>query len=251
MKRFILRVLQGAFLTAALLSAVNIYQHFKPRPVEPMTTERRAAHRVSYGRGYCSATAIGPHALLTATHCDPKGHVSTIHLDMVMGDYHIEKILTDGRDHDIYLIDGPALTNTVEYKVRPTKVGEHTHLYGSGQGCYPPRRLDGVRVDYDDPSDVDADHGVVKFTEPVIPGDSGSAVFNDDGTIGAVTTYLLDGESYLWGFASDPDTTLDFTPAFTPEQVQEAVAFQPTGYVAPDEPAQVQRVPTLFDLFHP
>lgn len=234
---FFKKALKVAVVLFVVASVINVHEHFKQKPIEPMTPQRRASHRIKYDRGSCTGTAIGPHAILTASHCNKDESTDTIHLDLSVKDFHIEKTLTDGRDHDIYLVDA-TLTNFVPYKVRPSKMGEHTHLYGSGGGEYPPERKDGFRVEWDDPSDIDAADGIVHFTEPVIPGDSGSAVFNDDGTIAAVTTYLYQTDSYLWGLMDDPTTAVDFTPAFTAEQIKEATEFQPTPYVASDKPVK-------------
>lgn len=222
-----------AAVTALVLS-LNVWDHFKPRPVEPMTIQRRSSHLIEYyqgtrRQGSCTGTVLGPHAILTATHCDERREVRDIRLDFSLRAFHIEKFLTDGNDHDIYLVDGPAFTNFVPYKVRPAKLGEQVYLFGSGAGQFPPRRLNGVRLAWDDPSDVDADAGIVRFSMPVILGDSGSAVFAQDGTIVAVTTYLFN-EPYVFGFLEDT-STVDFIPSFTPPQIEEAVKFEPTAYV--------------------
>ena len=56
------------------------------------------------GGGSCSATSIGPHALLTASHCEAPSDV--IAVDDVK--QIIVRVIRDGRDHSIYLLDGPA-----------------------------------------------------------------------------------------------------------------------------------------------
>jgi hypothetical protein len=234
MIKAIKRILKCLTLVAVAAISYQAYDHYRPQPIEPMTLQRRASHRIEYispsGRpsGWCTGTVIGPHALLTASHCNKDNGTDTFELDNAAQRFHIEKTLTDNRDHDVYLIDGPAFTNVVPYVVRPSKDGEHVYLYGSGGAAYPPRRLDGIRIGYDDPSDVDADAGIGHFTMPVIPGDSGSAVFNDDGTIAAVTTYLL-RDPWMFGYITDV-TTLDFVPAFTTDQISEATKFTPTEY---------------------
>ena len=62
--------------------AVSVREFYRPERIEPMTLQRRATHRVKYGNGLCTATAIGPHALLTATHCNKHGEDATINLDL-------------------------------------------------------------------------------------------------------------------------------------------------------------------------
>lgn len=221
-------------------------------PITPPTIEQKATHMVVFLRGTrevgeCTATAIGPHALLTASHCNKDEKLTKIHLDLVMNDYRIQKTLTDGRDHDIYLIDGPSLNNFVDYKVRPAKEFERVHLYGDGEGTYPPRRLDGVKLPFYDFSEIDQSQGIVHFSMGVIPGDSGSAVIGDDGSIVAVTTYL-------WKEHEDDKhgTTVDFLPAFTEDQITEAFTFAPSlvPYVEAVAPPRVHP-PNLLDLFDP
>lgn len=232
----ILCALKFLTLSAVLIFGAAVgreYYNHTHSPVEPMTLQRRAEHRIEYrahdrATGYCTGTAIGPHALMTASHCNnERDKTDTFRLDNSPQDFHIENTLSDNRDHDVYLVD-TQFTNWIPYVVRPAKFGEHVYLYGSGGAGYPPRRLDGTRISYDDPSDIDADDGQVRFSMPVIPGDSGSAVFNDDGTIAAVTTYLL-RDPWMFDYLND-QTTLDFTPAFTPKQLADAESFAPTEY---------------------
>lgn len=53
------------------------------------------------GKGSCSATAIGPHAILTASHCLAHAEAVDVNGKMVR----IEKVLQDDRDHSIALMD--------------------------------------------------------------------------------------------------------------------------------------------------
>lgn len=242
-------------LPKLLLCATLMFVGCTPRktpvqaPFNP-PIEQKATHMVTFYQGtrpvgLCTATAIGPHALLTASHCNKDEKLTDIKLDIALNDFHIQKTLTDDRDHDIYLIDGPPFQNTVDYKVRAAKPGEHVHLYGNGEGDYPSHRQDGKRVRFDDPSEVDLREGVVRFDMKVIPGDSGSAVLADDGSIVAVTTYLWTDDK------TKEKSTVDFQPGFTDDQITEAVTFAPdpnwkAPYVAP--PA-LRRPPSFFDIF--
>lgn len=245
------RILAAAILLAAVCSFR--ITHNKPTTYY-VTPQESATHMVTYvsegGRelGECTATAIGPHALLTASHCADESDTTKIMLDLSTRRYRIKKILTDNRDHDIYLLDGPAFTNTVPYRTRQVKAGEHVYVWGDGEGQYPARRLDGTEKPIFDPSDVDAAQGEVHFTMPVIPGDSGSAVYADDGAIVAITTYRWDDDSLLNKLLGIPNTsTLDFEPNFTNAQIAEALAYDPSkrsvldsslpffGYIPPKE----------------
>lgn len=211
------------------------------------TPQQKATHmiRLMRGRddgGICTGTAIGVHALLTATHCNDSGEGDGVRLDQSLRIYHIQKVLTDDRDHDIYLIDGPELVNTIEYKVRQTVIGEHVYLWGNGGGEYPARKLEGKSFPSKDPSDVDEQQGQAYFTMPVIGGDSGSVVFADDDFIVAVTTY-----SYI-DRKKKEHYTIDFTPNFTPEQIEQAKSYVPVAFVEKKIVKKPERQMTLMDL---
>jgi len=244
-----------ALALALALGAFTVQCDRKPVPaVQPLVVsiQQKATHMITFmkygeGAGICTGTAIGPHAILTAHHCNKDGDVDTIKLDNAFQEeMHIEKVLTDGRDHDIYLLDGPAFTNIAFYKSRPTKVGEKVYLYGDGGGNYPPRRLEGNEVTlFTDYSDVDARNHQIMFTMKPIPGDSGSAVWSEDGNIVAVTTYL-------WLSAPSGGTVLgavDFEPGFTEDQITEEETFAPSPYVKKSEVKPV-RSPFTFPLFN-
>lgn len=220
----------------------------QPKPFD-VSPERKATHMVTYYEdghraALCTATAIGPHALMTAHHCNKDAEFDTMRIDLMIKDYHIQDIMTDDRDHDIYLTDA-TFTNFVPYKVRDAKMGEHVRIYGDGEGDYPSHKTDGTRVPIDDPSDLDQDAGIVKFSNSVISGDSGSAVWADDGSIVAVTTYLWDDKE------TGEKATIDFTPAFTKDQIDRAVHFTPDPDWQPEEKEKppVMRHPSIFDLF--
>lgn len=191
--------------------------------------------------GECTGTAIAPHAIMTATHCTDHG-TNTLHLDYSTRIYTVQKVLTDGRDHDIYLIDGPALKNLVTYRTREAKEGEHVYMYGDGEGQYPSRRLDGSVIPTGDPSDVDAEQKERAFTLHVIPGDSGSAIYADDGSIIALTTYTVTSPGeHFWN--KDFVYCVGFQPGFTQDQILQAQSFVPL----PDAPKE-QKPMTLKDF---
>ncbi len=219
-------------IVAALLLAALGCGKPKTQTLPPdAPIQQKATHMITFldyrgeRDGLCTGTAIGPHAILTATHCDDDRSSNVINLDLSTHKYHIQKFLTDDRDHDIYLIDGSPLRNIVTYAVRTAVRTERVFLYGHGEGTYPSRRLDGLAQDYFyDPSDVDEDQGEVQFTLHVIPGDSGSAVFGMDGKIVGITTY---------SYSYKKSTSVDFAPSFTPRQIAEALTYEPSDKKLP------------------
>lgn len=235
-----------------VFGALLINRH-QPQPPTPISIQQHATHRLGFIRkgqdvGFCTGTAIGPHAILTATHC--RHDISEIHLDLSTKTYNIMKVLTDDRDHDIYLIDGSPLDYLVEYKVREALVGEPVFLYGNGGAQYPSRKLEGRTIDFEDPSDVDARQGEAVFSLPVIPGDSGSAVFASDGSIVAVTTYAFGKDTPWYQFwVNERDSfSVDFAPNFSPEQIAYATSYVPAPGELPPAPV-LTPAKSLLDFF--
>lgn len=192
-------------------------------PYNPITPERKATHMITYyakdndsitePEGACTGTAVGPHALLTALHCD-EGKYTTIRLDLYQEKFHIIGIAVDGRDHIIYHLDGPALKNVVMINEREAILGERVISYGDGKTDYPQHTYVGrviEDVNGGDTSELDAVQGTHCFSLPVKPGDSGSAIYGVDGSIVALVS-LGDFEH---------GAAVGFSLAFSPEVLDE------------------------------
>ena len=180
----------------------------------PVTFEQRTQHMIVFmdedtheAEGTCTGTAVGPHAILTADHCEEiAGETTTIDIDLSMQDYHLLSDGDDGRDHIIDPLDGPPFTNYLSesslLSSSSARLGERVVMYGCGGGIYPPVRKEGrLDTSNDDPSDVDRHVKLAWYTIDAIPGDSGSAIFGEDGRVLGLMTYEGGG-----GFA------LNFTP---------------------------------------
>lgn len=167
-----------------------------------LTPERAATHSIRYfdhGKidGECTGTAIGPHALLTAGHCNEDGSDVFIQLDYSFRYYRILAIVTDGRDHDIYILDGPAFKNIVKVHTREARVGEPVVCYGTGNSDFPPHTYVGRETSDNngrDQSDVSAHDRTHQFSIDAIPGDSGAAIYGADGSIVALVSWQRDNE---------------------------------------------------------
>lgn len=218
-----------------LVAAYNLFDYWPTAsrsinvPVSQMTPQQLASHMLIYldrngaETGVCTGTAIGPHAVLTASHCNNGAYARpsfSIKLDYSDVVFNIRSTSTDGRDHEIYLLTGPALKNTVPYiPASFTLVGEHITYYGFGEAVYPSTVRQGHLRPNDDPSDVDAASEFYTFDFPAIHGDSGSAIYDDQDRIVGLVTYVLPwyGHECMGAFALN----------FAPEKIHTAQTFDP------------------------
>lgn len=164
--------------------------------------------------GSCSATAVGPHALLTATHCLTAS--DTIQVDDK--EAIVDSIISDPVDHSIYLLSG------IEFKEYADVAegvqlsqGEHFFMFGN-PGDLTDIYREGYVAGFND-KDGDDDSAfpdifrflpnifsfnrnkandkphrnkphIILFDFAGFFGDSGSALFDDDGRIVAITSFV-------------------------------------------------------------
>src|ERR1022692_2192877 len=157
------------------------------------TAQRKAAHQIVFetthtedgvveiGKALCTASAIGPHALLTATHCD--AGETTLQVDHELITRTILGRITDGEDHTIFLIDGPAYKDTMGrfYSTQDT-IGDKVFMYGDGGRMYPPMYRTGYRMGSEVMEAGDVPEGMpigelYIFDMNIVGGDSGSAIY--------------------------------------------------------------------------
>lgn len=229
MKKFLsLVVLAGLVYFGAQFNAAR----HRDEPFEPShktSYQAKTSHLlalVNEGEihGHCTATAVGPHALLTADHC-LEGKPDAVKLDLSRRTYTITKILRDHNEHVVIIVDGPVFAAIQPFKFRDAKIGEHEFYYGNGGLAYPADCKSGIVVDQYDPSDLDKDAGVRWYSNGSIPGDSGSAVYGDDGSILTLVTMHFTEESLL----TSKSLMVGYSLRFTPAQVLEAQDFKTVG----------------------
>jgi hypothetical protein len=178
----VLRRLLIAVLTLAIALPTLAFGNNMPKPV--LTTTHRIEMHVdnpdgSHEGDICSATAIGPHALLTATHCDLGSSLVTI--DNGVPTPIVDRI-ADGNDHTIYIVT--ATFHKYAELADTFQIGDEVWLRGNPDGLNQLVRRGIVSglIDYDNETilmiDINGWHG-----------DSGSALFNNKGKIIAVLTY--------------------------------------------------------------
>lgn len=221
--------LTANYSTVKTIDAQNKRGHLFPfHANHTATPQELSSHQVVFYYGdshaLCTATAIAPHALLTAGHCiEDAEDVDdiTFAVDHVRTRYVVLGILVDHRDHIIILTNGPAFTRIAPYLIRAPKMGEETYIYGFGAGVYPAVKKVGKVINEYDPSEVDARAGIFFTNTQCIPGDSGSAVYGLDGDILGLLTYQVGGDHENEGLIE----TAGFQLGFTPEQISKALTF--------------------------
>jgi len=224
----VIATLAAAFFVYQIVtSEPNLEKHINP-PVASMTLEQKASHMISYldddGKetALCTGTAIGPHAILTAAHCNDGAHgdINTqIKIDYSDHHYKIIAVNNDDRDHEIYLLSGPAFKNIVTPIETAPVAGDTVHFYGFGEGVYPSSIRIGRVYVKEDPSDVDADVQFFIYDLPAYHGDSGSAVYNNKNEIVGLISYSLDwyGDSKEGSYALNFDAKdLEIAEHFDP-----------------------------------
>lgn len=151
----------------------------------------------------CSASAIGPRALLTAAHCIVGTGVIAVDGET----FAIDRILYDENDHAIILLQSAKFDHIAELAPRVPAPHEHVMFVGN-PGHNTSIRRDGYFLKSEF---VNFELVTMDFILPAFPGDSGSGLLSDDGKIIAV---LSVGDKSAEAGA--------FPIAFTPEQLAQA-----------------------------
>ena len=151
----------------------------------------KAAHQIRQdmfliGGAGCSATAIGPQALLTATHCELPTDV--LEIRGVNAPVTIVDRIRDGQDHTIYLLRNVHFADYVDVSLSdPLEQGEDVFVWGN-PGSWSDQFRKGyitgiVASDDDGPFGISTGPTAVLFDLVGYHGDSGAAVLNADGKI--------------------------------------------------------------------
>lgn len=185
-----------------------------------------------FGSGLCSATAIGPHALLTASHCEEPTEKIAIDED----DFVIEGLIRDGSDHTILLVDD-TFKDYAKIDKDPT-YGDEVEMIGNPHGKRSVYRK-GVVAKIEEPDDnpFAAFFGqggpsakVIYLDLNAFPGDSGAALFNKDQKIVGVLSFTLPSPK-----ESEGKLAGGFGMTFTKDQIEQALKFIPTHKPEPKD----------------
>jgi hypothetical protein len=158
------------------------------------------------GAGSCSAVAVGPHALLTAGHC---GTISAV-ITVDDKDADVLGTLGDGLDHLIILLGGVSFTDYADVASVNLQQGDEVYVFGNPGPFTDVFRKGYVSTlrqkenDPDRPVDVllkfkthegNEDVQITYYDLNGFFGDSGSALFNAEGQVVAITSFISGGMS--------------------------------------------------------
>jgi hypothetical protein len=215
---------------AALTPDFKIEQHKATMTIVMLSKDEKK------GAG-CSATAIAPHVILTAEHCnvkDGKLYLNQNEKPLENGLKVVEKYF-DHNDHMLMVVPGVEFKHYVPYdaaKIRSAQQGEHVYLWGN-----PALMMDQYREGYasgvmhfsnaEMGNEVNASGNFTMLAVPIVGGDSGSAVFSAlDGQIVGITTWGIFNGKFLGSYPLQ----------FTQEQINQAEGRGNFVYIPQIEP---------------
>lgn len=187
--------------------------------VTPLSAVQRAHQSTLMLRmsdGFCSGTAIGPHAILSATHCFGGSPSIVIDGKPVV----ITGSISDGHDHTILFVD--RLFDAYASIGRAPLQGDPVFILGNPGGM--PDLYRAGHVAGNAPGVVNG-ATLTLYDMQDFPGDSGSGIFDADGQlVGVISSFFgMDDEENgaRLQFAGS------FSLAFTPQQLAQVQRIDP------------------------
>jgi V8-like Glu-specific endopeptidase len=188
-------------VASALLFLTLVSPAVSSVPTSTVTKQHNATHHIEMNTAVegdsCSATAVGPHALLTAGHC----LLATDEINVDGHDLIIEGVMFDHADHIIVIVN-TTFNDYLSVEQREPLKDEVVHIWGN-----PGDSEDVFRIGFY----WKTDGRFHRYILPVFPGDSGSGVISETGAVIDVVT------------TGDQSAHAGCIPLqFTPEQIENA-----------------------------
>jgi V8-like Glu-specific endopeptidase len=140
---------------------------------------RKTTHRLTFGDGVCSATAVGRNTILSAAHCFEGAH--SLSIDGVPVE--VAKIVSDGSDH--VLVTVSATFQDVAKRGHSTHVSDRVHYWGNPTGLH-----DLYREGYVAGVAIIGGKAVTLIDSNIFYGDSGAGVFDASSRLIGVVSVL-------------------------------------------------------------
>jgi hypothetical protein len=211
--------------------------------IDTIAKARKTTYKFSvdiYGTQTCSATAVAPHALLLAEHCD--NITDKLYLKETKKDNPITVLdrISDDKDHLIYEVDYtfPEYSKIVLGNKFPQ--GENVFILGNPEEMYSQFRRGYVSGSMTEEGEYGKGDTYITFDMHAFFGDSGSAIFNEKGEVIGVATTIHDkarvvkSEDDIEVYNIEFLTTRPFE--FTEDDLKEASNFKPDTDDKVDKP---------------
>lgn len=214
MKKFLLLVVLGLSLPAFAISPAIIKAHKASYQIGQATIAEGSR---------CSATAIGPHALLTATHCELP--TDDLYIRGEDGPFTVIARIRDGQDHSILLLKGVTFADYVEVDQKSLQVTDDVFTIGNPgdwQDIYQKGYVAGLKVDRSMAAAMgEGEPDKILIDIQAFPGESGAGIFNTSGILVAV----LSGDQMQTREGVSMDLGFVYFLNFKPEDIARAKAF--------------------------
>jgi V8-like Glu-specific endopeptidase len=208
-------------ITTALLAILSISSAFAATPSKVQPTTYHIRQSVLSGAAFCSATAIGPHALITATHCEQPTDSIDIQ-GFPDSEVTVVSRIRDEQDHTILLLKGIEFKDFANInETYSLQQGDEVFMFGNPgnwanifrKGYYAGRTNEG--------SPFNKEPDELLFDINIGHGDSGAALFNSNGDIVALVTGIIPDSDR----ANALQLSFAFPLGFTPSDLTKAKTF--------------------------
>lgn len=217
-----------AFLSAVLLLLTPCFAKVDPAVDKAHEASYHIAQGTVSSSGLCSATAIGPQALLTATHCEEPTDDIEIVGSKIAGEAIIVARLRDSLDHTIFLVKNISFPVWVDVLQDKPELAQDVFSFGNPGDwidIFQKGYIAGIKYDT---SAFNRKPPLIFIAIQAYEGSSGSGVFNTDGVLIVVLSYAASQKD------SDGAASISFAAAYPLHFEKAALDKARTFTVAPD-----------------
>lgn len=145
--------------------------------VPKIQTSEQSTYTIEFAQGHCSGTAISENVILTAAHCFETDEAISFKLNGRQAK--VKKIARDGNDHILVMVD-ISFAHKARLSTKASKVGDKVYYYGNP----------GIKNQYRAGYVSGHKDGAMLLDVNSWRGDSGAAIFNEQGQIVGVVSAM-------------------------------------------------------------